>query len=457
MSDADFELYPGTPSATDSVSITGASSSVAASTTGTSGSSSGTSSDESATTAITSSDASAATRDISSVSSVVISSNSEGTATTGEAPLTSGQASTSTSELPSSTSVADISSTAVESSASVIPTPSAAESSQSSFSSPSESSRAPSSTETASSSILPTSSAVSATDSSAPALSSTSQTGSSTSSAQPLSTSQSEPGTTSAAQPSSIPSAAPASPTSAAVPLEKRFQVDIPSPAPTPFAWRRSIPKRDDPFSFIDNFDNADGPANDEDFQELSEQALNNAENQKPTTNGTQISTAPDAGLVNIKDKSGSYSLFGDADGNLYIDEADQGSQFAEVQGFVVGDDVGRFLHYYPDTMAAYNVSRLRLSDQDEIPKTADFVALVPADYNDNPSTPDIYAAFDTIGGFFFTISCDIEDQASKIFLAADPVEGAKTLMDPKLRYTVTGGVVTECYYLPWVRPAQST
>lgn len=89
------------------------------------------------------------------------------------------------------------------------------------------------------------------------------------------------------------------------------------------------------------------------------------------------------------------------------------------------------------------------------IPKDADFVALVPADYNDDKATPDIYAGFDTTGGMFFTISCDIEDQASKVFLVADPVEGAKTLMDPKLRWTVTGGVVQDCYYLPWVRPAR--
>lgn len=54
----------------------------------------------------------------------------------------------------------------------------------------------------------------------------------------------------------------------------------------------------------------------------------------------------------------------------------------------------------------------------------------------------DIYAAFDTLAGgewLLFTVSRDIEDQPNKVFLAADPIEVARILMDPKLRWTVTG------------------
>ena len=106
--------------------------------------------------------------------------------------------------------------------------------------------------------------------------------------------------------------------------------------------------------------------------------------------------------------------------------------------------------------MAKYNVSRIRLSSSDAIPKDADFVALAPVDYDDNPATPSIYAGLDTMGGIFFTLTCNIQDQASKIFLATDPVQGIEMLKDEKLRYTVTGGIVEDCWYMPWAVPAST-
>ena len=52
------------------------------------------------------------------------------------------------------------------------------------------------------------------------------------------------------------------------------------------------------------------------------------------------------------------------------------------------------------------------------------------------------------------TITCDIEGEDSKRFLANDPDEGILKLKEEKLRYTLTGGKVTECYYLPWAAGA---
>ena len=121
----------------------------------------------------------------------------------------------------------------------------------------------------------------------------------------------------------------------------------------------------------------------------------------------------------------------------------------------MIGDDSDNYLHYHPDVIAAYNVSRLRLSDETAIPKTADIVGLAPVDYDDNSSaTPNVYAVIDTMGNVFVTITCDIEGEDSKVFLARDAEEGVKVLRGQKLRYTVTGGVVTDCYYLPWAAPA---
>lgn len=100
--------------------------------------------------------------------------------------------------------------------------------------------------------------------------------------------------------------------------------------------------------------------------------------------------------------------------------------------------------------MAAYNLSHIHLSSPDAISKDADLVALAPVDYDDNPATPSVYAGLDTMGEIFFTLMCNFVDQASKIFLAADPVDGVKRLKEENLRWTVTGGVVEDCFNLPW-------
>lgn len=107
--------------------------------------------------------------------------------------------------------------------------------------------------------------------------------------------------------------------------------------------------------------------------------------------------------------------------------------------------------------MSAYNVSRLRLSDEAYIPITAEFIALAPVNYDEDSNSPDIYVATDTAGGVFFPVTCDIQDQDSKAFIVADIEEGVETLRDPKLRYTVTGGIVEECYFLPWAAPPGSS
>ena len=120
------------------------------------------------------------------------------------------------------------------------------------------------------------------------------------------------------------------------------------------------------------------------------------------------------------------------------------------VSSFVIGDDSDNYLHYYLDVMAVYNVSRLRLSPQKAIPKTADLVALVSVDTDGSGETTSVYAALDTLGNVFVIIACDIEGQNSKLFLVRDMKQGVATLKEEKLRWTVTGGVVSDCYFLPW-------
>lgn len=100
--------------------------------------------------------------------------------------------------------------------------------------------------------------------------------------------------------------------------------------------------------------------------------------------------------------------------------------------------------------MTKFGVSRFRLSTQDAVPKTAEMVTLVPVDYSEGAS-PKVYMALDSMGNSFFPVVCDVQGGASKVFLVADSEAGLETLKGNGLRYIVTGGVVTDCYYLPFM------
>ena len=247
--------------------------------------------------------------------------------------------------------------------------------------------------------------------------------------------------------PSSTDASTTATSTDPSTTVPARRSVPTPTLAP-----RQTSNDTADPFAFVNNSDE-ESPANSSDYQSLSNAAIAEAD---AYSKNKSLTTAdgPNAVYISIVDLSNSYQLQADTDGNLYLGDIGSSAAFVSDQGFVLGDDAEQWFHYYPDVMAKYNVSRLRVSSSDAIPKDADFVALVPVDYDDNPTTPSVYAGLDTTGGIFFTLTCNIQGQASKIFLATDPVEGAKMLMEEKLRYTVTGGVVEDCWYMPWAVPA---
>lgn len=72
-----------------------------------------------------------------------------------------------------------------------------------------------------------------------------------------------------------------------------------------------------------------------------------------------------------------------------------------------------------------------------------------PLNEDEDSTTEDIFVAVDMDGTPFYPILCDIADQASKLFLAADPIKGPEALLNPDLMYTLTGGVVESCDFLP--------
>lgn len=145
----------------------------------------------------------------------------------------------------------------------------------------------------------------------------------------------------------------------------------------------------------------ADNPG----FQNLSDQALGQANSESaPTNRQPGFVDDPDISWVYINDQSRNWSLTADpVTGNVYVAYPGQGSLFATKDGFMIGDVSGSCFHYYPDVMEQYGVSRLRFASQTMIPKDANYVGLMGVSIggkdgaNDTTGSGDVYAAFDTM------------------------------------------------------------
>lgn len=209
------------------------------------------------------------------------------------------------------------------------------------------------------------------------------------------------------------------------------------------------------------DIDNRDSGANNTQFQILSDQALKVANSEtKPSNREPGFVDDPDISWVYINDQSRTWSLTADpATGNVYVAQGGQGSLFATKQGYVIGDVSGSCFHYYPDLMERYGVSRLRFADEDKIPKDANYVGLIAVSIDEKEedkgarngtASQSAYTAFDSNGNIFLLATCNIQGQHSKMFLVKDAKHGAKMLKDEMLRWTVTGGIVEDCYYLLW-------
>lgn len=71
--------------------------------------------------------------------------------------------------------------------------------------------------------------------------------------------------------------------------------------------------------------------------------------------------------------------------------------------------------------------------------------ALVPLKLADGSYS---YVATTTDGQLFYLVTCLIDEQYPKVFLAKDPILGAARLKDPTLATTLTGGNVTVCGFV---------
>jgi hypothetical protein len=155
-----------------------------------------------------------------------------------------------------------------------------------------------------------------------------------------------------------------------------------------------------------------------------------------------------------ISDVNGTIALYPHINGNLFAATLDEDTDFSSlynsstfaadyVNNFVYGDSNGRLLYYYPPEMSATGVSRIRLGEWGSIPLTAQLLMLTPF------TSPDVdtsmLVAIDTSNNSFWMVVCALDQQLNKIFIVQDEDAGVTTLMDPNLKFTITGGNVTGC------------
>jgi hypothetical protein len=214
----------------------------------------------------------------------------------------------------------------------------------------------------------------------------------------------------------------------------------------------------DDENNYVEDFDNDVATAADladDAIGDYSEDPDNTAflENTAKALELASTLDAPtDANYTQLINVQKTLIVVPSTNGNLYAatysEELIQtnGALFGNYDNAIFGDDSGRILHFHPDEMKVYGASRLRLSDEDSIPKTADFITMTLEDVEDNGSA---YFAADTYGNLYNIVMCNFANNAVSKLFVVNGQDGLDALTsNPNVRFTVTGAPVQDCYPL---------
>ncbi|PSK60237.1 hypothetical protein B9Z65_1135 [Elsinoe australis] len=159
----------------------------------------------------------------------------------------------------------------------------------------------------------------------------------------------------------------------------------------------------------------------------------------------TSLQTRDDKNIA-MTDITGIFQLLPDADGNLYLSKnysvSNPAANFALTTGVVYSDAQSRLLLFFPDTMAAYSASRIRLATTSAIPKGSRLLTWVPLGLNNST----VFTAMDTTGRYYFPVACVYSDSDKiKVLLVKNSLGNLSFLEDEKLQHVLTGGVVQNC------------
>ncbi|PHH86272.1 hypothetical protein CDD83_10483 [Cordyceps sp. RAO-2017] len=159
-----------------------------------------------------------------------------------------------------------------------------------------------------------------------------------------------------------------------------------------------------------------------------------------------------------LMDADGSTMVISCSNGNFYAVHTDDQTDNPECSEMwamnhyevVLSDGTGRVMYYYRDAMIRTGVSRFRVTHDEEIPLKTEVVVLVPFQVDPETESPDdFYLAMDMDGNIFYPVVCNYPDSGNfKVFLAEDLDEGIEMLKSEDVKYSITGGDVSECYPL---------
>lgn len=241
-------------------------------------------------------------------------------------------------------------------------------------------------------------------------------------------------------------------------------------------------PNADGQVNDIDNFDNAAFQARLEDPSSVSPDPLSQdaiaaitaataesiqfvEQGKVPSPSGDgSVDTAPspDMELIEIQTSGGKYVLSSGSDSNFHLSAVGSdgtGVKFQSMENIAVLTDQLDFMWYYPATIATDGVSRFRTGPGDKIPVGSKMVTLIPINAIDasEPDTPQVgtYSAVDGDGNVFYPVVCSYVNPniKTKVFLVKDVKDGVAKLKSKDVLSTVTGSLIKDCGYMPFVSP----
>ncbi|GIZ43052.1 hypothetical protein CKM354_000629600 [Cercospora kikuchii] len=159
------------------------------------------------------------------------------------------------------------------------------------------------------------------------------------------------------------------------------------------------------------------------------------------------------AGQVRISDVTNAAYLVAGDDGSIYLGPASNLDTVFDMSSNVTYGAKGKFLAWYPDSMAAYGVSRFRLIDVESGTRGQNFAMIVPGERNIyairgslwGPEAPDLTYGLVWCNSPAYT--------AAKVFLVRTHEAGTAMLKSPDVQWLVTGAEVTQCAPLILTHP----
>ena len=162
-----------------------------------------------------------------------------------------------------------------------------------------------------------------------------------------------------------------------------------------------------------------------------------------------------------LLDLTYTYMLASCSDGNIYAQYYSNSTTLDQVgcgvlwsyevnatDGAIMADGGGKLMHYYPLTMNAIGVSRLRTTDMLDIPVGVAYIAFLELK---NPQDgTSAYYPVDLNNNLIFALAvCQYPSGPAKAFLVRDQDAALTVLASPDVKYSVTGDDVVACYTFP--------